>query len=724
MTNDILLPTTEKPSAVRRPWVSFGLLVAVCLFITFPKVVFGPYSFMPWLDEGVGVPPLLARTAMDILRGFGWLWNSSQLGGADVFLYPGQSNLYLILYLLLPTWGAFSVTTFLPPLFGGWFAYLLFRDQMRLAEPAAVGGGLMFVMASPMVHHSELVASFTGLTHYAIPFLLLFLNRVKGRGLAVVIGTALGIGYGLLTSTAAYSYNVFILLALWPLVSRVNDRSFYYGALFCLGGAYFITNLPFVFGVFSLGDSVSVRTFWHETNLFQAFSNFLSDAAGIIVSRSSSVGFMFAFPVVCGAAMIFGLRSRSFIATTALATIFLLTWPVHSTLFGFIGDVVPAAHRLRPRAIVPTVFVIVVLNAVAINALWKWSRNGRAVSLFMIGALSFLFVSHTFDQNLTAVRRLANGDNIQNLFYHPEVLALAEEVKSRGAPSRVAVVDAFMGMNSGLVRSIERFHPLFLVPSGLNTLGGVAPALSDRLLVYWNILSRRPADTAAVSAVIMADRIYWDKSDYSCSPKIPTSDLNSIMRSSLLASANVNWIVSPIPLESAGWRLTNQEVVEKRLQELCLSTKEKLKRLVFGSPVFSPLFIYESREPALPRAYFSPSPVLVKAEIEVASALTNYVDGGGLRPAVLVAVPGLSDQLSDPACKQAKAAISQIRSDLFVVETSSDARCFLVVSNSFHKRWHVDIDGVAALLVPANVAFQGVVVPKGKHRVTFRYSLI
>ena len=55
----------------------------------------------------------------------------------------------------------------------------------------------------------------------------------------------------------------------------------------------------------------------------------------------------------------------------------------------------------------------------------------------------------------------------------------------------------------------------------------------------------------------------------------------------------------------------------------------------------------------------------------------------------------------------------------FDVETAGDD--LLVVSVTRHKYWRATIDGVPAVIRPANVAFQAVAVPRGRHRVAFRY---
>src|SRR5205814_4503709 len=53
------------------------------------------------------------------------------------------------------------------------------------------------------------------------------------------------------------------------------------------------------------------------------------------------------------------------------------------------------------------------------------------------------------------------------------------------------------------------------------------------------------------------------------------------------------------------------------------------------------------------------------------------------------------------------------------VETSVTAE--LIITITRHKYWRATIDGHPAQLQPANIAYQGLSVPAGRHRVELRY---
>jgi hypothetical protein len=55
------------------------------------------------------------------------------------------------------------------------------------------------------------------------------------------------------------------------------------------------------------------------------------------------------------------------------------------------------------------------------------------------------------------------------------------------------------------------------------------------------------------------------------------------------------------------------------------------------------------------------------------------------------------------------------------IDVETTGRSFLVMSVTPHKYWRVTIDGKPATSIITNIAFQGVVVPPGRHRVDMRY---
>jgi hypothetical protein len=55
------------------------------------------------------------------------------------------------------------------------------------------------------------------------------------------------------------------------------------------------------------------------------------------------------------------------------------------------------------------------------------------------------------------------------------------------------------------------------------------------------------------------------------------------------------------------------------------------------------------------------------------------------------------------------------------LDVEANGPAFLVITVTRHKYWRAAIDGRAAPLVPANIAYQGLIVPAGRHRIELRY---
>jgi hypothetical protein len=55
------------------------------------------------------------------------------------------------------------------------------------------------------------------------------------------------------------------------------------------------------------------------------------------------------------------------------------------------------------------------------------------------------------------------------------------------------------------------------------------------------------------------------------------------------------------------------------------------------------------------------------------------------------------------------------------IDVQASGRAFLVMSVTAHKYWRITIDGTPAEPIITNIAYQGVVVPKGRHRIEMRY---
>jgi hypothetical protein len=86
-------------------------------------------------------------------------------------------------------------------------------------------------------------------------------------------------------------------------------------------------------------------------------------------------------------------------------------------------------------------------------------------------------------------------------------------------------------------------------------------------------------------------------------------------------------------------------------------------------------------------------------------------------------VPGMTF-VEAPAFRPAPARILAVRetTQSARLEVEAAGKAFLVMSVTPHKYWRITIDGAPTDAVHANVGYQGVVVPRGRHVVEMRYA--
>jgi hypothetical protein len=128
--------------------------------------------------------------------------------------------------------------------------------------------------------------------------------------------------------------------------------------------------------------------------------------------------------------------------------------------------------------------------------------------------------------------------------------------------------------------------------------------------------------------------------------------------------------------------------------------------------------VYENRR-VLPRTYLTDTIAVLKGD----EALRAIRSGMDLTRTAIVEEPlpdgELPERVSGPP---GTAHIARYRDHQVVVETESDGRRLLVLSDVYYPGWRARIDGSDAPVRVVNAAFRGVSVPAGKHRVEFTYE--
>ena len=80
----------------------------------------------------------------------------------------------------------------------------------------------------------------------------------------------------------------------------------------------------------------------------------------------------------------------------------------------------------------------------------------------------------------------------------------------------------------------------------------------------------------------------------------------------------------------------------------------------------------------------------------------------------------MSTIAADPA--PGRVDVISYASSAVVLRTQSRVTSLLVASESWYPGWEARIDGRPAPLYPTDVAFRGIVIPPGEHRVEMKFA--
>ena len=144
-----------------------------------------------------------------------------------------------------------------------------------------------------------------------------------------------------------------------------------------------------------------------------------------------------------------------------------------------------------------------------------------------------------------------------------------------------------------------------------------------------------------------------------------------------------------------------------------------LGRMITSAPERAGAAFIARNQKVLPRARLAGSPVYVEDERSAAAALYRLSSDSQLRDHLLVEDP--SHPLPADATVSGTARIIEELPERVVIEADAETPAYLVLSDTYDPGWSATVDGKAAPIRPAYVAFRAVFLAAGKHRVVFSY---
>ncbi len=329
------------------------------------------------------------------------------------------------------------------------------------------------------------------------------------------------------------------------------------------------------------------------------------------------------------------------------------------------------------------------------------SRGAQA----LVGISLIYFAAEKADRQIRDW--LSNGNYVHNL-ESPELKRLAAEIPRTPWPERA---------------ELFQVQPTYLHPYGIETASGYQALYPRRYYEFWSTVIEPWGKSEANSstAVMAQDWPFYriTRLNLTTNSHAPDRRFGDLYRLNLLSMANVGWIISRDRLTDEGLELVRGGEkpwsANSRLEKIKINLAANFKGR-------KNLYIYRNKH-MLPR-FISPSKVRIFKDAQGTLAAMGGADMAALANTLFAAVGDLPPGL-DPGRSYGPLFIRPVsyRPDRIELIAEGDGDCILVGFNSWSPFWSVTIDGRPAELFPANHAFWGVMVSKGRHKISFRYEL-
>jgi hypothetical protein len=366
-----------------------------------------------------------------------------------------------------------------------------------------------------------------------------------------------------------------------------------------------------------------------------------------------------------------------------------------------------------PGRLLPVFSVaIAVLGAVGLDALLAWARNGMhaprvrtaaaAIGAGLVG-MGCLQPGGSENRWLSTVLGTPLWVVILSLVALVSLPLLARRFTATVVPGILAffVISADMVSFAQAFVSVEKPPQHEQVVSALRDdgVGRVLSACEEGFSLYRPMSAVVPMvdglNTAFLGDYAQFASIARDGRAASSFRQFPTVWLDTPRRLDLVDLMNVTHVVKCTPLNNERFQLVNQ---------------------------VSGLYIYRNRN-ALPRAQWMCAVDLVDTEQQVIDLLSDNGRNARQRVAVMRS-EGLNDSpISE--CQPASAVETTVQDTpggALSVQVQSTTPGILLLSEPFYSERRARVDGVAAPLLHANLAFTAVLLPAGTHRVDLDFS--
>lgn len=641
------------------------------------------------------------------------LWNPSLFCG-----YPLYNNLLvhpfyppnLVLHAALPPRIAFDLNLMLHFFFSGAAMYWLLRGLGRSEPAATLGGTLWMLLGYNMFWFST--GTFMGASVFAPLALLGLKTGLDRRDLRPVALGALAMGGVILGSHGQHALHLLIFFSLWLLVSwigRKEDRPLVLkGGLIFLGGALgvgmaaILTQMDSVFnGLRVPGEDALL----HYASPWKLPTYIVGVAIGKVhfpgdgLLRSEfTILAGIAGTVLAGIGAVCGRRDPwtrflSIVAVAALLVAFVKPLADLALCIPFLNLSMPA------RWVYVFGFCITLLAADGLEALLR--DPGRLRKPGLIACAAFVILAGLLGTG-AVVETLAGG-----------IFAVAAFVFAAPRP-RLGLAFVMTALLIDLLPNFMLFNR-HTDPRPLEETAAAATEIRGREKDPWRAtgsirLDGGPADangwTVSIGNNLLALQGIEAVMGYESIAPLDTCRY-AIAISGRRAIMGSGRVLAVINMKSPLLDLANMKYV---FMPFIYTPEPRFK----PAGTWGPLAVYENTA-ALPRAYLVSKAIPVADDGEAAAALQSTTFDPRTT-AVIEAreVPKLGD---------GGGSVSWISrgADRFELAVEAKADALLVVSDTYYPGWDAELDGAAVPILKTNLAFRGVAVPAGAHKVSMRF---
>ena len=722
-----LRPLTPTGGSPVTPWalgLTVLLFVAWAAWLTCLYWLYGERSFLRIHDCGDSNVPMAVAAHLDPPGFIVGARNAAQVCGFDQKATWG-SILQDQLLVRLPIWLGYALSMALQRLVAGFGMTLLGVMVLRLRWVPSIIAGLGYSLFSQRFINE----SWGGFTYYdamvlpGVPLVLLGLHYSmlwgrRHRMAGLLAAGAIGSVYAW---TGSYLLAVFpmVLFAVWPtLVLRGDGVSFgvVVRTVAVFGAVWTAWCLPFVKAALISGQSS------HRVNRL--------DSETVVSGVASGWGFVESalianWPFV--AIMLIGLgicrsrtQARMALLVLAVAIAVILAKPL-VIVFGSVLGFLQGFNFQRFYLLLP--FVLMLAGAVGLDALLALlqklgvsksrARLGSAVGFFICAGLMGWVGKTSADVHEFASKMLVGGWS-SAVYDHPEIRRIGE-LRQKGEVFRVATV-AMPGSGT--------WHPDMMAAYGLESADGYVPLYARRYNEYWQeVLAPRwhaePNERSKFAT--KGNRVYLQPAAAQWSTDTKPLELRAFADLSLLAGINVRYLFSPVQLIDDRLTLVSQTAASQPAKHK-RNTRGRMGLMAGGFVPWADLFVYELKQFS-PRFYLASEIQWVDESENAPKAVGDVWRSGLMGKAVVLSQPDVPRSIVKGVYAGGGTVTEQtLTADRIELTVDAVESAILVSSNTDDPRWKATLDGTSVDIFPANHAFQGVAVPRGRHSIVFEYG--